>query len=94
MKKSPFSLVTDGSSDEGLVKLNSLSFRLFDNDLGYVEVQLLKMYRSKSETAEILFENISNAPRNNEVDWSNYVGLSLGNTSVNLGSHNSIKIRV
>ena len=94
MKKGPFSLVTDGSRNEGLVKLNPLSFRLLDNDLGYVEVQLLEMCCSKSETAEILFENISNAPKNNKVGWSSYVGLSLDNTSVHLGSHNSIKIRV
>ena len=94
MKKGPLSLATDGSNDEDLVKLNPLLVRLFDNDLGYVHVQLLGKCCSKSGTAEILFENISNALRSNEIDWSNCVGLSLDNTSVNLGRHNSIKTRV
>ena len=49
---------------------------------------------SKSGTAEILFEKISNALRSNDIDWSNYVGLSLDNTSVDLGRHNFIKTRV
>ena len=56
MKKGPFSLATDGSNDEGLVKWNPLLVRLFDNDLGYVNVQLLDICCSKSETAEILFK--------------------------------------
>ena len=91
MKKGPFSFATDGSTDEGLITLNPLLIRLFDNDLGYVHVQLLDMCCSKSGTVVILFENISNALRSNEIHWSNCAGLSLGNTSVNLGRHNSIK---
>ena len=83
MKKGPFSITTDGSTDEGLVKLNPLLVRFFDNDLGYVHNQLLDMCCSKSGTAEMLFENISNALRSNEVDCSNCVGLSVDNTLVN-----------
>ena len=93
MNKYPFSLATDGSNDKSLVKLNPLLVRLFDNDLGYVNVQLLDMCCSKSGTAEILFENIHNALRSNEIDWPSRVGLSLDNTSVNLGQYNSIKTR-
>ena len=93
MNKYPFSLATDGSNDKSLVKLNPLLVRLFDNDLGYVNVQLLDMCCSKSGTAEILFENIHNALRSNEIDWPSRVGLSLDNTLVNLGQYNSIKTR-
>ena len=95
MKKDPFSLSTDGSNDEGLIKLNSLFVRFFDNDLSYVSTlnmlqvmnmfQLFDMCCSKSRTAEILFENIPNVLRSNEIDWPNCVGLSLDNTWVNLG---------
>ena len=84
IKKGPISLAADGSNDEGLLKLNPLLVRLFDYDLGYVQVQLLGLCYAKSGTAEILFENISNALRSN----SSCVGLSLDNTSVNLGQHN------
>ena len=88
IKKGPFSLATNGS------KLNPSLVRLFDNDLGYVHVQLLEMCCSKTGIAEMLFQNISNALRSNEIDWSKCVGLSLDNTSVNLDRHNSIKTRV
>ena len=94
MKKGTLSLATDGSNDEDLVKLNPLLVKLFENDLGCVHVQLLGICCSKSGTAEILFENMSNALRSNEIDWSNCVGQSLDNTSVNLGRHNSVKKRV
>ena len=63
-----FSLATDGRNDKGLVKLIPLLVRLFDNDLGYVNIQLLGMCCSKSVTAETLFENIYNALRSNEID--------------------------
>ena len=68
MKKDPFLLATDDSNDKSLVKLNPLLVRLFDNDLSYVNVQLLDLCCSKSRTAEILFENICNALRSNETD--------------------------
>ena len=94
MKKGRFSLAADGSNDEGLVKLNPFLIRLFDDDLDYVNVQLLDMCCSKSGTADILFENISNAIRSNETDWSSCVGLSLDNTLVNLSRPNSIMTRM
>ena len=47
MKKGPFSITTDGSTDEGLVKLNPLLVRFFDNDLGYVH---------KSTARHVLFK--------------------------------------
>ena len=94
MKKGPFSLATDDSNDEGLFKLNPLLVRLFDNDLGYVNVQLLDMCCTKSRTTEILFENISNDLKSTEINWSSCVGLSLKNISVSLGRLNTIKTRV
>ena len=75
IKKGLFSLATDGSNDVSF-KLNPLLVRLFDNDLEYVQVQLLDIYCSKFGTSEILLENISNALRSNKIDWSNCVGLS------------------
>ena len=93
-KKGQFLLATDGRNDEGLAKFNPLLVGLFENDLGYLNVQLLDLSCATSGTAEILFENISNALRSNEINWFNCVGLSLDNTSVNLGRQNSIKTPV
>ena len=94
MEKGQVLLATDGSNDEGLAKFNPLLVGLFEKDLGYLNVQLLDLSCSTSGTAEILFENISNALRSNEINWFNCVGLSLDNTSVNLGRQNSIKTPV
>ena len=89
-----FIFTATDSNDEGLVKVNPLLVRLFDNDLGYENDHLLDMCYSLSGTTEIRFENISNAPGNSKINWSNYVRRSLDNTSVNLDSHNSIKTRL
>ena len=41
MKRELYSLCTDGSNDEGLVKMNPLLVRVFDNEKGKVISQLL-----------------------------------------------------
>ena len=43
MKKQPYSLRTDGSNDERLVKMNPLLVCGFDNEKGKVISQLLDM---------------------------------------------------
>ena len=94
MKKGPSSLATQMVAMMKVAfKLNLLLVRLLGNDLGYVQVQLFDICCSKFGNAEILFQNISNAVISNKIDWSSCVGLNLDNTSVNLGRHNSIKMR-
>jgi len=94
MKTNPFSLATDGSNDEGLIKMNPLLVRFFDVNRGGVHVQLLDMCCSKSSTAEALFTKMSDALLENRIDWSGCIGISMDNTSVNMGRHNSIKTRI
>ena len=43
MSWEPFSIIVDGSNDTGLEKMNSMTVRLFDTDLGIVTTQLLDM---------------------------------------------------
>ena len=45
MKREPYCLRTDGSNDEGLVKMNPLLVRVFDDEKGKVISQLLDMGR-------------------------------------------------
>ena len=49
MKEDPYALCTDGSNDEGLVKLNPLLVRVFDINEGKVVSQLLDMCTSKTK---------------------------------------------
>ena len=43
MKSLPFSLSIDGSSDEGLIKMNPLLVQIFDPTKGSISLQLLDM---------------------------------------------------
>ena len=94
MQLDPYSLCTDGSSDEGLVKMNPLLVRVFDDKKGRVTTQLLDMGTCRSSTAESLFETMDKVISESEVPWENCVALGVDNTAVNVGCRNSIKTRV
>jgi hypothetical protein len=46
-----------------------------------------------SATAASIFEALDGAPQTREIPWVNSVCLSVDNTSVNMGKHNSLKTR-
>jgi len=94
MKKDPFALAIDGSNDSGVEKMNPLTVRLFDNESGIVCTKLLDMCMSLSSTAEAVFSKINEALSKRGISWQNCVGISLDNTSVNMGCHHSIRTRV
>lgn len=94
MQQSPFSLATDGSNDNGTLKLNPLTVRIFDINLGKVKTSLLDMCMSKGGTAEELFTNIDNCMSSFGISWDNCVAVGVDNASVNLGKKNSIMTRV
>ena len=84
MQKSPFSLATDGSNDNGLLKMNPLTVRIFDINLGKVKTSLLDMCVSKGGTAEELLTTIDNCMSAFGIPWDNCVAVGVDNTSVNL----------
>ena len=94
MKEDPYTLCTDGSNDEGLVKLNPLLIRVFDINEDKVMPQLLDKCRSKKNDKESLFGLIDDALKKKDVNWNNCVAIGMGNTSVSMGIHNSTKTRV
>ena len=60
MKCSLFSLLTDGSNDTGLEKMNPLTVKIFDVNPGRVERRFLDMCATKgtdSATAASIFQN-------------------------------------
>ena len=94
MKTTPFSVAIDGSSDTGKEKMNPLTIRTYDDSPGIVHTQFLDMCMSSDATAEGIFSKMQEALDKHEISWNNCVGISLDNTSVNMGCHNSIRTRV
>ena len=93
MKCSPFCLLTDGSNDTGLKKMNPLTVKIFDVNIGRVESRFLDMCATKgtdSATAASIFQKIDNVLSLHGISWSKCVGFGVDNTNVNLGSRNSI----
>ena len=93
MREKPFSIAIDGSSDSSLEKMNPLTVRIL-TDSGMVHTELLDMCMSSDSTAEGIFSKMQDAFNKHKISWMNCVGLSVDNTSVNIGKRNSIKTRV
>ena len=85
MKSEQYALATDGSNDEGLIKMNPLTVRYFDAAKHKVSTQLLDMCGTKKRDAETLFSKIDEVLSNAGV---NCVEMGMDNTSVNLGINN------
>lgn len=96
MKEYPFALAIDGSNDNGLQKMNPLTIRIFDYDSGLVSTKFLDMCLtsgSDAGTANKIFQAMEDALTSRNIPWKNCIGLSVDNTSVNMGIHSSIKSR-
>ena len=96
MKEGAFSLAIDGSNDSGLQKMNPVTVRVFDPNTGHVGTRLLDMCLTAgtgSATAASIFTAMDNALESREIPWTNCISLSVDNTSVNMGKHNSIRSR-
>lgn len=75
MQKAPFSLATDGSNDNGMLKMIPLTVRIFDANQGRIKTSLLEMCVSKGGVAEELFTN----------NWdNNCVAFGVDNAGVNM----------
>ena len=93
MREEPFSIAIDGSSDSSLEKMNHLTVRIL-TDSGIVHTELLDMCMSSDSTAEEIFSKMQDAFNKHKMSWMNCIGLSVDNTSVNIGKRNSIKTQV
>ena len=94
MKSSPYALSIDGSSDNDLEKVNPLTVRVFDEEMGVVATHFFDMCSSSSSTAEAIFSKMKEALVKHDISWQNCVGIGLDNTSVNMGCNNSIMTRI
>lgn len=92
MKSNPYTVAIDGSSDTGIEKMNPLTVRVITSD-GIVNTEFLDMCMSSESTAEGIFGKMNDALVKRGILWQNCVGISVDNTSVNMGCRNSIKSR-
>ena len=90
MKILPYSLATDGSNDNGLIKMNPISVRMFDVNLGKVTTCFLDMALSTGGTAEEVFAAIDGCMSSYQIPWKNCIAVGVDNTNVNVGKKNSI----
>ncbi|CAB4025763.1 methyltransferase 15 [Paramuricea clavata] len=94
MKNGPFSLAIDGSSDNDLEKMNPLTVCIFDINTHKVEGRFLDMCSATASTAQAIYDKMNEVLNKHDIPWDYCVGMSVDNTSVNVGRHNSIKTRV
>ena len=71
--------------------MNPHTVCLFDINTSKVEGRFLDMC---STTAQAVYDKMNEVLNKHDIPWNNCVGMSVVNTSVNLGRHNSIKTRV
>jgi hypothetical protein len=91
MKISPFSICTDGSSDNGLVKMNPMLIHVMTAE--GMQSQLLDMGLTTGSTAQLLFDKMNNVMVDKNLSWQMCVAIGVDNAAVNMGGQNSIKTR-
>ncbi|XP_056598364.1 uncharacterized protein LOC130417080 [Triplophysa dalaica] len=85
MKRSPYSLATDGSTDMEDVKMYPIVVRIFDPSLGRVVVMLLKICESRESTGKAIFELLDGELKKRDIPWSNCVSFAADNAAVMQG---------
>ena len=97
MKIHPYSLATDGSNDTGLKKMNPATVRIYDTNVNRIVTRFLDMCPTTGSTAESIYSVLNG--RLEELlqfsnPWNMCTSISVDNTSVNIGIHNSLKTRI
>ena len=96
-KSHPFSVVTDGSNDTGLEKMNPVCLQIFHvNRSKKVISHFLNMRFTSGKNASAaacIFDKINEKYTECGLPWENCVSLSIDNTNAMIGRKNSITSR-
>ena len=91
LKKSAFSIATDGSNDIGAVKLYPIAVRVFDDHSGRVLSSLLSLKEcEKASTGQNIFDILDAELMKSEIPWVNCSSFSTDNAPVMVGKHNGV----
>ena len=96
MQEMPYSLMLDGSNDNGIQKMFPITVRIFDVNFSRIMTKFLDMNLLEgrdASTADVMFESVDNFLSENDIQWDHCMAIGLDNTNVNIGDHNSIKTR-
>ena len=97
MKVHPFSVSIDGSNDTALEKMNPMAIRIYDVNRGRVVTQFLDMCTSRGATAEAIYgimDGTLSKLLESTNPWGMCTSVGVDNTSVNIGTRNSLKTRI
>ena len=92
MKCHAFSLAIDGTNDCELQKMNPITVRIYDNSVSKVVTHFFDM--CTSTTAEAIFNAMNHklvSLLDEDNPWLRCTSFGVDNTSVNIGSRNSLK---
>ena len=97
MKIHPFSVSIDGSNDTALENMNPMTIRIYNVNHGKIVTQFLVMCTSTSANAEaicgVMDETLSKLLESTN-SWTMCTSVGADNTSVNIGTRNSLKTRI
>lgn len=97
MKIHPFSLCVDGSNDSDLEQMHPITIRIFDTHTNKIVTRFSDMCTSTSGTAAGIFSVVDGKLQQllqTLNPWNLCTSVGVDNTSVNIGSRDSIKTRV
>ena len=92
-----FSLAIDGTNDCELQKMNPITVRIYDISVSKVVTHFLEMCTTTSATAKAIFNAMDHklvSLLDEGNPWLRCTSFGVDNTSVNIGSRNSLKTRI
>ena len=96
MEENPFSIILDGSNDNGLEKMYPITIRIYDVRFNRVMTKFFSMNLlegTDASTAVCMFDSVNNQFEENGISWDHCMAIGLDNTNANTGQRNSIKSR-
>ena len=76
VKNHPYSIATDGSTDQGVVKLYPVLLKTFDENIGQVVCELLSLKKcSEGSTGENIFKIMDTELKNWGISWNDCVSF-------------------
>ena len=93
LKKAPFSLIIDETTDISTKKELALVTRQYNKERGSVSCSLYELIEQTAGDAEAIFQSICSVLANDGIPLSNVVGFAADTTNVMFGQHNSVVSR-